>query len=161
MVTQNNRKIREPIGSIRLLTIKSSKSSTVLPAPLGWKLLHTLKPSTQGMDATKRKIQFISDDFLRLMFHLSIQHATIFSNTAIMVEKEAKVINIKNKLPQIRPPFMDANTLGRVMKISSGPAPGSTPNAKHAGKIISPDVIATKVSSSLSVLTDTVKGYNC
>ena len=47
--------------------------------------------------------------------------------SAMMVEKLAKVINTKNSVPHRRPPVILANTLGRVIKISLGPASGLTP----------------------------------
>ena len=72
----------------------------------------------------------------------------MFWNTAITVENAANVINTKNKLPQSRPPAMLLKIFGSVMKISDGPELGCTPYAKHAGKMISPDVKATNVSST-------------
>ena len=45
----------------------------------------------------------------------------MFWNTAIMVEKAAKDINRKNSVPQILPPAIWLNTLGRVIKIRDGP----------------------------------------
>ena len=72
----------------------------------------------------------------------------IFSNTAITVESEAKDINKKNKAPHICPPAIKTNTLGKVIKIKLGPLSGLIPNEKHAGKIINPAIIATKVSST-------------
>ena len=75
----------------------------------------------------------------------------IFSNTAITVENAANDINKKKKLPQIRPPAMEINTFGSVIKIRLGPLSGFTPKAKHAGKMISPAVIATKVSKTATL----------
>ena len=69
-----------------------------------------------------------------------------FSNTAMTVEKLAADMNKKNSIPHIRPPAMLANTFGRVMKISCGPASGCTPKEKQAGKIMSPAESATSVS---------------
>ena len=54
----------------------------------------------------------------------SVAKATIFWNTAITVDMAAKDMNRKNSPPQILPPAMWLNTLGRVMKISDGPASG-------------------------------------
>ena len=42
---------------------------------------------------------------------------------------------------------MCENTEGSVTNTSPGPAPGSTPNAKHAGKMTRPAMMATSVSS--------------
>ena len=93
-------------------------------------------------------MQHINEAFLRLIPNISIENDSIFSNTAITVEKLAKVMNRKNKAPQSLPPAILVNILGRVTNISDGPASGSTPNEKHAGKMIIPDTIATKVSST-------------
>ena len=45
---------------------------------------------------------------------------------------------------------------GNVIKTRLGPCVWSTPNVKHAGKIIKPDVIATKVSRA-AIVTDSPK----
>ncbi len=42
---------------------------------------------------------------------------------------------------------MELKILGKVTKINPGPAPGSTPKEKQAGKIIRPAIRPTKVSS--------------
>ena len=81
------------------------------------------------------------------MFHISIVIAIIFSNTAITVEIEANTINIKNIVPHILPPTILLNTFGKVINKSDGPESGCTPNAKQAGIIIIPAVIAINVSS--------------
>ena len=57
-------------------------------------------------------------------------------------------MNTKNSAPHSRPPAIPANTLGSVMKIRLGPLSGLTPNVKQAGKMISPALMATKVSST-------------
>ncbi len=49
-------------------------------------------------------------------------------------------------MPQMRPPAMFTKMLGRVTKMSPGPAPGSTPKEKQAGKMMMPAMMATKVS---------------
>ena len=138
----------EPMGSSRLLTRKSSRSSTPVPAPRGWKPDQTLKPSTQGREATSISTRLMALAFWRLQPNCSMQQARMFSNTARMVEKEAKVINRKNRLPHSRPPGMEMNTLGRVMKIKEGPLSGLMPKEKQAGKMIRPEKKATKVSSA-------------
>ena len=71
----------------------------------------------------------------------------MFSNTAMTVEKLAKHMNRKNSVPQMRPPAMFTKMLGRVTKMSPGPAPVSTPKEKQAGKMMMPAMIATNVSS--------------
>ena len=75
----------------------------------------------------------------------------ISSNTPSTVENAAKVINTKNKLPHSLPKGILLKTLGRVTKIKFGPASTCVLNAKHAGKIISPDVNATKVSNAATL----------
>ena len=82
----------------------------------------------------------------REMFHRSIQQARMFSNTAVTVDRAAKNRNTKNSAPHSRPPGMELNTLGRVTKIRLGPESGLTPKAKAEGKMMRPEVKATKVS---------------
>ena len=52
---------------------------------------------------------------------ISMPNEIMFSKTAITVEKAAKAINRKNNAPQILPPAIELNTLGRVMNIRLGP----------------------------------------
>ena len=54
----------------------------------------------------------------------SIKQEIMFSNTAIIVEKAAKLINTKKNAPQTRPPCMELNTFGSVTKIRFGPLSG-------------------------------------
>ena len=70
--------------------------------------------------------QLTSAAFFRFQPNISIQNDMMFSNTAIIVEKLANVINKKNKLPQMRPPDILIKTFGNVMKIKLGPAFTST-----------------------------------
>ena len=72
----------------------------------------------------------------------------MFSNTAMTVVKQAKVIKRKNSAPQSRPPAMLMKMRGRVIKTRETPALGSTPKAKQAGKMMKPLIRATKVSST-------------
>ena len=72
----------------------------------------------------------------------------IFWNTAITVDRAAKVIKRKKRLPHSLPPGISRNTLGRVTNTSPGPSPGLTPKAKQAGKMIKPDKTATQVSKT-------------
>ena len=76
----------------------------------------------------------------------SMQLERMFSKTAITVEKLAKVMKRKKRLPHKMPPFMFTKTLGKVIKIRLGPEFTSMPKEKQAGKIMIPDIIATKVS---------------
>ena len=131
-----------------MLTRKSSVSRISLP-PIRCTFERILKPNTQGMLSTIISTTLISMAFLRSIPKLSIKDPTIFSKTAVTVEKLAKVIKRKNSVPQILPPLMSANTLGSVIKIKDGPSSGLILKLKQAGKIMSPDISATKVSSAL------------
>ena len=85
------------------------------------RLLHTLKPSTQGRLSAASRIPLTSAAFLRLTPKVSMQTARMFSNTASTVEKLAKIMNRKNSVPHSRPPFMLTNTCGSVSKMSEAP----------------------------------------
>ena len=85
-----------------------------------------------------------------------MQDDIIVSNTAITVENAANDINRKKRLPQTLPPVIALKMLGNVIKIKLGPLSGFTPKAKHAGNMISPATIATKVSS-IAIFTDSPK----
>ena len=76
------------------------------------------------------------------------------------VDNAANVIKRKNKVPQIRPPAISLNTFGSVINTSPGPSPGLIPNAKHAGKIISPAIIATDVSKSVTLIASPVSALS-
>ena len=133
-----------------LLTRKSSRSSTPEPFPNGINPLHTLNPRTQGMESTATTTILTITAFFRLHPVKSMAKDKMFSKTAITVDTAAKIINKKNKAPQILPPAMELNTFGSVIKIRLGPSPGSTPYAKHDGKMIRPAIKATKVSRSVT-----------
>ena len=62
--------------------------------------------------------------FLRSQPVKSQMQEVMFSNTAITVDMAAKSMNRKNRVPQIRPPLIALNTLGRVMNSRFGPAVG-------------------------------------
>ena len=70
------------------------------------------------------------------------------------------IINAKKRVPQIRPPAILLNTFGSVWKIRPGPAPGSTPYAKQAGKIIRPAVIATNVSRTVTLIASPISALS-
>ena len=50
-LVQKIKKVSEPSGRIKLLTIKSSKSSTPVPAPSGWNPESTLNQRTHGSES--------------------------------------------------------------------------------------------------------------
>lgn len=157
-LVQNNKIMIEPKGRITLLTMKSSRSNTTVPLPSGLKFLSTLKPNTQGIEPIRTIKKLMAHDFFRFQPKRSVQQAMIFSNTAITVESEAKVINKKNNAPQILPPDIELNTGGKVSKIKAEPGfSGMMPNEKHAGNIISPADMATKVSSPATVKASDVR----
>ena len=70
---------------------------------------------------------FIAEAFFLDHPKLSMHDEMIFSKTAITVEKEAKVINRKKRLPHTLPPCILTKTFGRVTKIRLGPDVTSTP----------------------------------
>ena len=76
-------------------------------------------------------------------------NAIIFSNTAMIVDAEAKNMHRKKIAPQSLPPAMELKILGSVIKIRFGPLSGFTPKAKLAGKMISPEISATLVSRTV------------
>ena len=82
----------------------------------------------------------------------SLTQARIFSQTASTVENAANVMNRKNTVPQMRPPLMVLNTAAIVSNRSAGPALTSSPSDVQAGKMISPDMIATKVSRTMTLI---------
>ena len=158
-VTQNSTKISEPIGSIRLLTIKSSKSRT-FPFPRKLMPLHLLNPSTHGRLAKIIKMQLRTIDLLLSIPKLSVTHATRFSKTAVTVEKLAKDINTKNSVPHTIPNGMLMKILGSVTNISEGPWLGATPKEKHAGKIMMPEAMATIVSRTAIHLASPIRVFS-
>ena len=54
---------------------------------------------------------------------------------------------MKNKNPKNAPKGMSAKTAGKMEKIKPGPAVGSKPRAKTAGRMAQPDKIAARESS--------------
>ena len=145
-LVQNKRYTRDPSGRKRLLTKKSSKSSTAPPNTANPSQLHKLYPSTHGIESKIIAMALTKLDFFLLHPVNSIPQEMIFSNTARIVENAAKDINTKNRLPHNLPIGIWLKIFGRVIKISPGPEVWSTLNVKQAGKIISPEVIATNVS---------------
>ena len=127
--------------------MKSSKSIIFVPAPNGVMFCNTLNPNIHGSDNTIMTIALMSEDFLTDTFVRSELKPIIFWKIAITVERAAKDMNKKNNAPHNCPKNMWLNIFGNVTNISFGPCDGSTPNAKHAGKIMKPAMIATSVSS--------------
>ena len=105
-------------------TIKSSRSSTLLPAPSGWNPLSTLKPRTHGSERITIAIRFTTTAFALEQLVRSIANAMIFSKTAMIVDAAAKSMHRKNKVPQILPPLMELKIFGSVIKTRLGPLSG-------------------------------------
>ena len=129
----------------------------VVPSPSGAKPLNRLKPSAHGSDSAMTNTMFTSTDFFLVQFQRSIPNDTIFSNTAIIVDKAANVMNMKNRIPHTRPPGMALKIFGRVTNTKPGPLPGFTPKEKQAGKIIRPEISATSVSSVVILTVSPIK----
>ena len=127
--------------------MKSSKSIIFVPVPNGVMFCNTLNPNIHGSDNTIMTIALMSEDFLTDTFVKSELKPIIFWKIAITVERAAKDMNKKNNATHNCPKNMWLNIFGNVTNISFGPCDGSTPNAKHAGKIMKPAMIATSVSS--------------
>ena len=118
----------------------------VEPSPKGAKPLQRLKPRAHGNDKIIIITALISTAFFLEEPKRAMAKERIFSNTAIIVDKEAKTIKIKNVMPQSCDSGIELNIFGSVINTRLGPLSGLTPNEKQAGKIIKPDIIATKVS---------------
>ena len=97
-------------------------------------------------------IILISTDFLRDQLNKSVKQETMFSKTAMIVVKAAKNRKIKNNPPHNCPSGILLKIFGRVTKIKPKPLSGFTPKAKQAGKMISPETKATKVSSKVMLM---------
>ena len=76
---------------------------------------------------TRMAMQPMTEAFLRLMPKVSTAKANRFSKTARTVEKLAKIMNRKNRVPHSRPPCILTKTLGRVLKMREVPSSGRTP----------------------------------
>ena len=142
---QNKQMISAPMGSMLFERMKSSRP-WMSPIPGIWKPAHTLKPSAHGSDSTMSRTPLMATDLVRDQPHWSMANAIMPSNTAMMVERAAKLMNTKNSEHHNWPSGICSKTLGNVTKTKPGPEPGSTPKAKHAGKMMRPAMRATNVS---------------
>ena len=97
--------------------------------------LKILNPSMHGKDNTRIRMQFMMQAFLLDKWNESMQLERMFSNTAITVEKLAKVMKRKKRLPHKMPPFMFTKTLGKVIKIRLGKIIADTINKGEAQKL--------------------------
>ncbi len=118
----------------------SPMPGTVTPAS-------TLKPRAQGRLSTVTRMAVRLTASRRERSHFSMVKVMRFSNTAMMVDRAAKLINTKNSVPHSCPSGIWLNTLGKVTNTSDGPWSGATAKAKQAGKIMRPARMATSVSS--------------
>ena len=80
-----------------------------------------LYPKTQGILNTNINAKFAKTAFFLVHPKLSIEQAIRFSNTAVTVEKLAKVINTKKSEPHKAPIGILRNISGKVIKINDGP----------------------------------------
>ena len=129
--------------------MKSQKSSQVVPAANGSNL-NTLNPSAVVKASRKIMIPHTRHPFGLDQPVRSRIIARMFSHTPSTVDIAAKIINMKNRLPHIRPPDILLNTVAMVSKRRLGPALTSRPYVKQAGKMIIPARIATKVSRRIT-----------
>ena len=141
-------KRKQKVAYQEILEVENRTSEYIKSAPAPYVV--TKNAWQRKKDDRDRLIRL---DFLRLQPVSSIPQEIIFSNTARMVEKAANDIKMKNRLPHSLPSGMWLKIFGSVMKIRLGPEVWSTLNVKHAGKIISPEVIATNVSR-IAMFTD-------
>ena len=93
----------------------------------------TLKPSTHGSERAISMNVLVNAIFFRDRPVKSILHAMIVSKTAMTVEKAAKAIKIKKRLPQIRPPAILLKIFGSVINSRFGPLPASNVMDGFAG----------------------------
>ena len=151
LLTQNMMKISEPMGRMLFETMKSSRPSIV--PPMGRYVPSSgFMPKMAGSAKTSMPTHVTMELFLRLHPHWSMPNAIRFSNTAITVESAANDMNRKNSVPHSWPSGICSKMLGSVMNASPAPEPGSTPNAKQAGKMIRPASSATAVSRMPTVV---------
>ena len=105
MVVQKTVNHKAPIGRSILLRIKSSLSRIPL-LPIKCTSDRKFEPRAHGIEPIRIMIKFIIIDCFLDIPLLSTQLVVIFSNTAVTVEKLANVINRKNRVPHILPPFI-------------------------------------------------------
>ena len=144
------------IGIITEFVRKSKKSRNCIPM-----IFTNASGPYPRQDNVPRAIIIIpitTVDFLRLQPISSSKVETALSVSAIELVTAANNTNRKNKIPTTVPNPIFANTFGIVMNISAGPAcsvSGSPPeNAKTAGIIISPAIIAIAVSNTSTFLVE-------
>ena len=148
--------MREPRGKILLETMKSQKSSQVVPSANGWKW-NTLKPRAVVSARRKTPVPQTTLPFGRDQPVSSRIIARIFSHTPRTVDIAANTMNRKNKEPQMRPPDMLLKTAAIVSNRRLGPAFTSRLKVKHAGKIITPARKATSVSSVITWIASPIR----
>ena len=88
---------------------------------------HTLNPKTHGIDKTMMSAALMATAARLDVPHWSMQNATMFSKTPMTVESAAKLMKMKNSVPQSWPPHIWSNTLGSVTNTRLGPESGETP----------------------------------
>ena len=126
LVQQNSASTSEPSGRMLVDTMKSQKSSQVVPSANGWKWIR-LKPRAVVRARAKTTIPQTRLPLGRDQPVNSRTIARIFSHTPRTVDMAAKIINRKNRDPQIRPPDIWLNTAAIVSNRRLGPALTSRP----------------------------------
>jgi len=81
------------------------------------------------------------------MPRFSTSQAAAGSTREMAEVQAAKTSRMKKRVPNSSPPGIWPKAMGRVMKTSPGPAPGSMPLAKTMGKMARPASKETRVSS--------------
>lgn len=132
LLQQNRARTSEPRGRMVDDTMKSQKSSQVVPAANGSNL-NTLNPSAVVKASRKIVIPHTRHPFgldqpvrsliIARMFHIHRARLTSLQNH-----------KHENRLPHIRPPDILLNTVAMVSKRRLGPALTSRPYVKQAGK---------------------------
>ena len=142
---QKKAKTKAP-NTKKLLETRKSSIDWMSPMPGMETPESTENPKTQGRDAKTSSGALQTTARLRVMFHWSMEKRRMFSNTAMTVESAAKAMHKKKSVPHSCPKGICWKTAGRVRNTRLGPEVGLTPNAKHAGKMIRPAMMATRVS---------------
>ena len=138
--------VTSPPSSMKKLgPTKSRKSNRLRPSSFTSLNVLNDKALRTAMIVIKTAVMAIA--FPREILYSSIMKVMGISLNEIVEVIEAKNSRRKNNVAQIEPPGICWKMVGNISKISLGPALGSRPNEKTAGKITIPARIATSVSS--------------
>ena len=109
--------------------------------------LKVLKDKALSTATIVIKVAVTAMAFMREILYSSIKKAMEISLSEIVDVIDAKNNKIKKRTAQMVPPGNCWKMVGKISKMSLGPALGSSSNENTAGNIIMPANIATKVSS--------------